>query len=367
MRRNSVVTFFPPLTIGLLGGGQLGRMLALAAAKLGLRVHVFAPEADSPAFEVVPAHTVGGYDDEAALTRFAQQVDVITYEFENVPAAAAAFLATLKPVRPGIAALDVAQDRLSEKRFLNGLGIATAPFHAVETLGEIEAGLAETGVPAILKTRRLGYDGKGQVKIAALDEAAAAFAAMGGQPAILEGFVPFCREISVLVGRGLDGAIEVYDIPENVHREHILRTSSVPARIGSETARAAAALGSQIAVALDYVGVLAVELFVVAGVAGESLVANEIAPRVHNSGHWTESVCDVSQFEMHVRAVAGLALGSARRHADVVMENLIGDDVGRVAALMSDPSARVHLYGKRVVRAGRKMGHVNHIRHTMAE
>ena len=361
------MTFFPPLTVGILGGGQLGRMLALAAAKLGLRVHVFAPEADSPAFEVAGAHTVAAYDDEAALARFAAEVDVVTYEFENVPAAAAAFLDRLKPVRPGIAALDVAQDRLSEKRFLNGLGIATAPFFAVDTLDDLRAGLAETGLPAILKTRRFGYDGKGQVKIADLAEMQAGLAAMAGQPAILEGFVPFSREISVLVGRGLDGAVEVYDMPENVHRDHILRTSSVPARLMPETAKAAAELGTRIAAALDYVGILAVELFVVDGAAGEVLIANEIAPRVHNSGHWTESVCDVSQFEMHVRAIAGLPLGSARRHADVVMENLIGDDVERVAELLRTPSAHVHLYGKRAVRPGRKMGHVNHIRRSPAD
>ena len=283
----------------------------------------------------------------------------MTYEFENVPAATAAFLSARVPVRPGTRALAVSQDRLTEKQFLADLGIPTAPFRAVDTLADLQAGLSALGTPALLKTRRFGYDGKGQVMIRHADEAAAAFAAMNGHAAILEGFVPFVREISALVGRGTDGTTAAYDIPENQHSDQILRRSILPANITPETAAAAAAIGRTVATALDYVGVLAVELFVVQSEAGETLVANEIAPRVHNSGHWTETACQISQFEMHIRAVAGLPLGSPARHCDVVMENLIGDDVARVPALMADPRAHVHLYGKRDVRAGRKMGHVN--------
>ena len=355
------MAFFPPTRIGILGGGQLGRMLAMAAARLGLDVHIYCPEAASPAFDVAASHTMAAYDDEAALRRFAEAVDVVTYEFENVPAATAALLAAHVPVRPGTRALAVSQDRLTEKQFLAGLGIATAPFRAIDSLEDLEAGLEALGTPALLKTRRLGYDGKGQVRIRDRADAAAAFAAMAGQPAILEGFVPFAREISVLVGRGLDGTQVVYDCPENDHRDQILRRSTVPARITPATASAAADLGCGVAAALDYVGVLAVELFVVETDGGERLIANEIAPRVHNSGHWTETACAVSQFEMHIRAVAGLPLGSPARHADVVMENLIGDDVSRLADLIADPRAHIHLYGKREIRAGRKMGHVNHL------
>ncbi len=354
------MSFFPPTRIGILGGGQLGRMLALAAARLGLAVHIYCPEADSPAFEVSGRHTIAAYDDEAALAGFASAVDVVTYEFENVPAATAAFLAARVPVRPGTRALAVSQDRLVEKRFLQELGIPTAPFHPIETLADLERGLAGLGTPALLKTRRFGYDGKGQVRILSPDQAPAAFAAIGGGDAILEGLVRFSREVSVLVARGLDRSVAAYDIPENEHRDQILRRSSVPAAIAPATAAAAAALGIRVAEHLDYIGVLAVELFVVtAGDGSESLIANEIAPRVHNSGHWTETACAVSQFEMHMRAVAGLPLGSPQRHADVVMENLIGSDVDRLPTLIADPRAHIHLYGKRDIRPGRKMGHVN--------
>jgi 5-(carboxyamino)imidazole ribonucleotide synthase len=343
----------------MLGGGQLGRMMALAAARLGLSVHVYCPDQTSPAFDVARRYTAAAYEDETALAAFAAEVDVITYEFENVPAATAAFLAGRVPVRPGTRALSVSQDRLDEKRFLNGLGIATAPFRSVDSIEDLTAALADVGFPALLKTRRFGYDGKGQVKITHPEEAPAAFAAMAGQPAILEGFVPFTREVSVLVARGVDGEIAVYDPAENVHREQILRVSTVPARIAFATEEAARTLGAKVVAALDYIGVLAIELFVVDDEGAEKLVANEIAPRVHNSGHWTEAGCLVSQFEMHIRAVAGLPLGSPVRHSDVVMENLIGDDVDRVPDLLKEPTAQVHLYGKRDARPGRKMGHVN--------
>ncbi|MEJ1160963.1 5-(carboxyamino)imidazole ribonucleotide synthase [Prosthecomicrobium sp. N25] len=349
-------------TIGILGGGQLGRMLALAAAKLGLSTRVLCPDPRSPAFEVARDHVVADYDDEAALARFAEGVDVVTYEFENVPAATAAFLAARVPVRPGLGALEVAQDRLSEKTFLNGLGIPTAPFRAVDDLAQLRLALAELGYPAVLKTRRFGYDGKGQAKIARPEDAETALAAMKGHAAILEGWVPFAREVSILTARALDGSLASFDVPENEHRDHILKFSRVPAHIRPATAEAARAIGERVATALDYVGVLAVELFVVEDETGERLVANEIAPRVHNSGHWTETACVVSQFEAHLRCVAGLPLASLARHSDVVMENLIGDEAARAPAILAEAGAALHLYGKHETRPGRKMGHVNRIR-----
>jgi len=352
----------PVRTVGILGGGQLGRMLALAGARLGLRSVVFCPDVASPAFEVAAAHVVADYEDEAALAAFAAEVDVVTYEFENVPAATAAFLAARVPVRPGARSLEVSQDRLAEKTFLAGLGIPTAPFRAVDRLADLEAGLAEVGYPAVLKTRRFGYDGKGQAKIVSPDDVAAAFAAMNGAPAILEGWVPFAGEISVLTARGLDGAAITFDVPANEHRQHILKFSRVPSGLAAETEAAARAIGTAVAAALDHVGVVAVELFVVETAEGERLVANEIAPRVHNSGHWTESACLVSQFEAHMRAVAGLPLADPVRHSDVEMENLIGDEAREPERFLAEAGASLHLYGKSEIRAGRKMGHVNRIR-----
>lgn len=351
----------PVKTIGILGGGQLGRMIALAGARLGIATHVYCPDPQSPAFDVARRHVVAGYDDEAALSAFAAEVDVVTYEFENVPAATAAILARSKPVRPGLRALEICQDRLAEKTFLNGLGIPTAPFRAVDDRAGLEAALGELGYPAVLKTRRFGYDGKGQAKIARPEDAAPALAAMKGAPSILEGWVPFAREVSILAARGLGGEVATYDVPENEHRDHILKFSRVPAAIRPETAAAARRIGREVAAALDYVGVLAVELFVVEDGGEERLVANEIAPRVHNSGHWTETACMVSQFEAHVRAVAGLPLGSLARHSDVVMENLIGADVEAAAAILAEPDASLQLYGKHETRPGRKMGHVNRL------
>lgn len=352
----------PVRTIGILGGGQLGRMLALAGARLGLRSVVLCPDVASPAFEVAAEHIVAPYEDEAALAAFAARVDVVTYEFENVPAATAAFLAARVPVRPGPRSLEVSQDRLSEKSFLAALGIPTAPFHPVDDLADLQAGLAAIGYPAVLKTRRLGYDGKGQAKIGTPDDVGAALAAMKGAPSILEGWVPFAREISVLTARGVDGATITFDVPENEHRQHILKYSRVPSGLAAETEAAARAIGERVATALDHVGVVAVELFVVETAEGERLVANEIAPRVHNSGHWTESACLVSQFEAHMRAVAGLPLGEPVRHSDVEMENLIGDDARDPERYLAETGASLHLYGKTEIRPGRKMGHVNRIR-----
>jgi 5-(carboxyamino)imidazole ribonucleotide synthase len=351
----------PGSTIGIVGGGQLGRMLALAAAPLGFRCHVLSPEAESPAFDVAAAATVAEYDDDAALAAFARAVDVVTYEFENIPVATVERLARNVPVRPGVAPLAVSQDRVSEKSFLNGLGIATAGFAAVDDRPSLDRALATLGLPAVLKTRRLGYDGKGQAVIRWADEAGAALAAMRGAPSVLERFVSFSREISVIAVRALDGTVAAYDPAENVHRGGILHTSTLPARVRPETAAAARRIATSILQALAYVGVIGVEFFVVGEGEGETLLVNEIAPRVHNSGHWTQDACAVSQFENHIRAVAGWPLGPTGRHADVVMTNLIGADVEAWARLAAEPGARLHLYGKRAARPGRKMGHVNRL------
>ena len=354
----------PPLppgsTIGILGGGQLGRMLALAAARLGLRSHIYCPDPQSPAFDVTPFRTVAGYDDVAALEAFAAGVDVVTYEFENVPAATAEVLAGVKPLRPGVRALAIAQDRLEEKGFLASKNIPVAPYRPVRSLDELRAAVAELGLPAVLKTTRLGYDGKGQRVLREPGEAEAAFAALQPHPLVLEGFVPFDKEISVVVARGLDGSVRAFDAAENVHRDHILFTSTVPAGIPPALERQAGMIAKAIVIALDYVGVLGVEFFVVPGEGRAGLLVNEIAPRVHNSGHWTEAVCLTDQFEQHVRAIAGWPLGDPRRLADVVMQNLIGDEVSMVPGGL-DGDARPHLYGKAEARPGRKMGHVNRI------
>ena len=349
----------PGATIGILGGGQLGRMLALAAAPLGLNCHVYWPDADSPAFDVAAETSIAAYDDTTALAAFARAIDVATYEFENVPVAAVEALSETVPVRPGRKALAASQDRLHEKRFVSDLGIAVAAFAPVDDRASLDRALAAIGVPAILKTRRLGYDGKGQAVIRSAGEAGAALAALHGTPAILEQFVPFAREISVIGVRAADGAFVAYDPAENVHRDGILAASTLPAAIDARTAEEARRITERIVEALDYVGAVGVELFVRR--ADAALIVNEFAPRVHNSGHWTEDACDVSQFENHIRAVAGWPLGPTTRHADVVMTNLIGEDADGWSALAAEPGARLHLYGKREVRAGRKMGHVNRL------
>jgi 5-(carboxyamino)imidazole ribonucleotide synthase len=354
----SAVKALPPgSTIGILGGGQLARMLALAAAPMGLKSHVFAPEKDSPAFQVSAAHTVAAYDDQIALKAFAASVDAVTYEFENVPVETVWFLETLVPVRPGAKALGVAQDRIKEKTLARELGAMTADFSAVASLADVQAALSRLGVPGILKTARMGYDGKGQAKILSFDDAASAWAAMKNQPSIYESFVNFECEVSVLVARGLDGKMACFDVTENEHRNHILQTSTVPARIASELAAEAIFVAQRMAEALDYVGVMGVEFFVGADV----LYVNEIAPRVHNSGHWTQNACVVSQFEQHMRAVAGWPLGATVRHSDVVMTNLLGDEAHDWAVLAQEPGSALHLYGKAEARAARKMGHINRI------
>ncbi|MDV3252797.1 5-(carboxyamino)imidazole ribonucleotide synthase [Devosia sp. BK] len=349
----------PGATIGILGGGQLGRMLALAAAKLGLKSHIYCPDPQSPAFDVTPLKTVAAYDDAAALRAFATAVDVITYEFENVPAETAEILASLKPLRPGANALAISQDRLAEKSFLASKNIPVAPYRAVHSRDELNDAISAIGLPAVLKTTRLGYDGKGQRVLRAPEDAASAFADLKPHPLVLEGFVDFEKEISVVVARGADGTVRAFDPAENVHRDHILFTSTVPAEIAPGIAKHAAMLAKVIVVALDYVGVLGVEFFVIGG-ERPSLVVNEIAPRVHNSGHWTEAVCLTDQFEQHIRAVAGWPLGDPQRYADVVMQNLIGDEVDIVPGGI-DGDTQPHLYGKAEARPGRKMGHINRI------
>ena len=345
----------PGATVGILGGGQLGRMLSVAAARLGLLCHIYDPAPDPPAGQVAYRVTTALWDDIAALRGFARAVDVVTYEFENVPAASLEAIEAIVPVRPGRRALAVSQDRLSEKAFLAGLGLCTAPHAAVEDAGDLAAALDRIGTPAILKTRRLGYDGRGQVRLTRPEEAAAALEAMRGAPAILEGFVVFEREISVIGARGLSGEIACYDPGENRHEGGILRSTRVPARLPAGRAADAVLIAGRILNALDHVGVIGVELFVTAG----GLVVNEIAPRVHNSGHWTQNGCVVDQFEQHIRAVAGWPLGDGARHSDVEMTNLIGADVALVPELAAEPGAALHLYGKAEVREGRKMGHVN--------
>lgn len=360
---DNAVILSPGATIGILGGGQLGRMLALSAAQLGLNCHIFAPEADSPAFGVAKRHTCAGYDDEVALASFASAVDVVTYEFENVPVSTVRFLEARVPVRPGSKALGVAQDRLAEKQLARSLKATTADFASVTSHAELVAALAMIGLPAVLKTTRLGYDGKGQAKLTTMECSEAAWQAMRGQPAILEAFVRFRCEVSVVAARGLDGSFSAFEVTENEHRHHILYRSTAPANLSRQSADEAAAITRRIAEALDYVGVLGVEFFVCAKDGRETLVVNEIAPRVHNSGHWTMDGAVTSQFEQHVRAVAGWPLGSpALLGAGAEMLNLIGDEAADWQGILADPSARLHLYGKAEARPGRKMGHVNRLR-----
>ncbi len=356
------MTALPPgSTIGILGSGQLGRMLALAAARLGFKCHIYSDVA-GPAFDVCDAHTVAPYDDHAALTAFAQSIAVATYEFENIPVATVAFLDALVPVRPGAKALACAQDRVHEKTLARELGAETAPFQQVDSRADLDRALNDIGVPAVLKTRRFGYDGKGQAKILSLADADAAWAAMRDQPSILEGFVTFDREVSVVAARSLDGAFRAFEVTENEHRNHILHRSVAPARMEAEAATEALETARRIAVALDYVGVFAIEYFVVTAGGREHVYVNEMAPRVHNSGHWTMDGAQTSQFEQHIRAVAGWPLGSTRlKAAGAEMINLIGDDILAWDRIAAEPGAFLHHYGKTEVRAGRKMGHVNRL------
>ena len=351
----STHSLVPGQTIGILGGGQLGRMLAVAAARLGLRVHIYDPAERCPAAEVSSAHTVASFEDGASMARFASAVDAITFEWESVPTVALAGLAQAPPIRPSVAALTTLQDRLTEKHMLNAFGLRTAPFEDVSEPEQLADALVRVGCPAILKTRRMGYDGKGQVRITRPDDLDEALALVAAQPCVLEGFVVFEREISVIAARSADGKRACYEPGENHHEEGVLRTTVVPAELTSALRRASRFSAEVILQALDYVGVLGVEFFVTA----DGLIVNEVAPRVHNSGHWTQTGCLVDQFEQHIRAVARWPLGDTGRHADVRMVNLIGDDVERWAEYAVAPATALHLYGKVGVRPGRKMGHVN--------
>ena len=348
-------------TIGIIGGGQLGRMLAMAAARLGYRTVVLEPERNCPVAQVCNAHIVAAYDDRDALRRLALESEVITYEFENVPVKAVQDLTLMQPVYPPPKALEMAQDRITEKDFLNSSGIATVRYHAVADIVEVRAGLREFGGKGILKTRRMGYDGKGQVTLDINDEAAIdkAWDRLSDQALILESFVHFEREVSVIAARDARGHMAFFDVAENTHKDGILATSTVPAQITEEMTAIAHDMACRLLTGLDYVGVLGLELF---AMGDGSLLANEFAPRVHNSGHWTEAACAVNQFDQHIRAIAGLPLGDTKRHSDCVMENLIGQDVNRVAKLAAQRNAVIHLYGKTEVRPGRKMGHVTHIK-----
>jgi 5-(carboxyamino)imidazole ribonucleotide synthase len=351
----------PGATIGILGGGQLARMMALAAAPLGLKCHIYAPEGDNPAFDVAAHRTVARYEDAAALARFAASVSVVTYEFENVPATTASVLAPLVPVLPGPQALATTQDRLTEKDFIRATGLETPAYRAVGSDADLVAAVAALGRPAVLKTRRMGYDGKGQVMIRPETDLANARRTLGGAPAILEAFVPFEREVSVVAARGRDGTVHAFDVCENEHRDHILARTTVPARLAPAARHAALEHAARLATALDYVGVLAVEFFVVRVEGMERVLVNEIAPRVHNSGHWTIDGAQTSQFEQHIRAIAGWPLGAPQRLGRIVMDNLIGAQADDWQTLLASPGAHLHLYGKAESRPGRKMGHVTRV------
>jgi 5-(carboxyamino)imidazole ribonucleotide synthase len=351
----------PGDTIGILGGGQLGRMLAMAAARLGLRSQVFSPDPDSPAFDVVLHATCAEYADVEALELFANDVDVITYEFENVPAASAMILAARRPVLPDRKILETTQDRLVEKDFIKRLGIGTAEYADVSSPEALRAAIGTIGLPAVLKTRRFGYDGKGQAIIRDGDNPDRIWEDLATKSAILEAFIPFEREISVIAARSADGHVECFDVTENEHSDHILKISRAPAAIPQALAAEARSIAERIAGALDYVGVLAVEMFVVQATGGPTILVNEIAPRVHNSGHWTLDGASISQFEQHIRAIAGWPLGKPVRHGPVTMTNLIGDEINGYQQWLTVPGATVHLYGKGSPRPGRKMGHVTQV------
>lgn len=354
-----MIKLAPGSVIGILGGGQLGRMLAMAAAQLGYHTHIYCPDDRNPAEQVTDRISRDSYDDEMALTEFAKAVDVVTYEFENIPVESVDILKQYVPVFPSAQVLQVSQDRLHEKNFLTSLGIETAPYRAVATIAEAEAGLKDIGLPAVLKTRRFGYDGKGQAIVRKMSELPDAWASLKSDNIIIEGFIPFDMEISVLAARGQGGEIKCFDPAENIHKNHILDLSIAPARIAPDLRRQAVEIACRIVDALDYVGVLAVEFFV--SPSEPVFRVNEIAPRVHNSGHWSIEACPTSQFEQHIRAICGLPLGDTTLYGRAEMKNLIGDDILDMDLYLKDPDANFHHYGKMQARPGRKMGHVTRI------
>ena len=364
---NALKRLEPGSTIGVLGGGQLGRMLSMAAARIGMRCHIYSDADTSPAAEVSAECVTGEYTDAARLEEFARNVDVITYEFENVPVETAKLLQRFGPVYPPPKALEISQDRLEEKTFIRDLGIEVAPFAAVDDKSSLQMAVETVGVPSILKTRRLGYDGKGQARLSKASEAEAALDQLGGVASILEGMISFHAEVSVLLVRGGHSGeasgptLVAYDIPRNTHRDGILHQSIVPMDMNASLRGECVGIATKIADALDYVGVLAVEMFLVKDGNSQIPIVNEIAPRVHNSGHWTMDACFVDQFENHMRAICGWPLGSPTRYNDVVMTNLIGDDVHLWPELAQTDEHCLHLYGKHEARPGRKMGHVNRL------
>lgn len=349
----------PGATIGILGGGQLGRMLAMAAARMGFHVQIFCPEKNSPAFQVVKTYFTAAYEDETALTEFAKNCDVITYEFENVPAQTVAFLKTITPVLPDIHALQVSQDRLAEREFLASCNIAVAPYASISSIEEAQDALQKVGAPSVLKACRFGYDGKGQAVLQPGEDISDAWNSLGQVPAILEAFIPFELEISVLIARSQTGEMVPYEPGENKHRNHILDTTTIPANISKNVRNDAIEVAKNIAETLNYVGMLAVEMFICKGPDHNALYVNEIAPRVHNSGHWTQNACTIDHFEQHIRAITGWPLGDPTHHSNAVMKNLIADDVHQWKEYAARPNHSLHLYGKTDVRPARKMGHVN--------
>ena len=346
----------PGDTIGIIGGGQLGRMMAIAAARLGFKTAIVDPSPDAPAFQCANIALTAPYDDAGALGDLAAQCAVVTYEFENVDVEALQSLETRIRCSPGSDALENSQDRLVEKNFFQQLGVETAPFAEVTTENDLRSALSRFGGKGILKTRRLGYDGKGQIRLGSDDAEAIekAVELLAATECILEGYVPFDRELSIIAARSLSGEVAIYDIAENVHRSGILHSSTVPANVTSPVVENATQIATKAIEALDYVGVLAIEFFML---PAETLLVNEFAPRVHNSGHWTEAACAISQFEQHIRAISGMPLGATKRHSDCRMENLIGEDVERSFEIAKQPNTLLHLYGKAAIRPGRKMGH----------
>lgn len=351
----------PRATIGILGGGQLGRMLASAAARLGFKTHIYSPKGDNPAFDVATHVTEATYENETALTSFINAVDVVTYEFENVPSETAQFLSVRKPLFPDPNALAVTQDRLKERIFLRDLGAEISPFAAIDSIDALKLEAGKIAGGAVLKTRRFGYDGKGQAKLASADDADAAWDKVGRARSILEHFVPFTKEVSVIVCRDQVGHTRTYAVTENLHENHILAVSRAPADIDPQTAVSARALAVKIADALDYVGVLGVEMFLVERNGDTEILINELAPRVHNSGHWTLDAAVTDQFEQHIRAITGHPLGDTHRIADAEMHNLIGDAAESVGRFLMEPRVKFHHYGKAEAREGRKMGHATRI------
>ncbi|MEC8025820.1 MAG: 5-(carboxyamino)imidazole ribonucleotide synthase, partial [Myxococcota bacterium] len=347
----------PGGVIGILGGGQLGRMLSLAAAPLGLRTAVLCPDPNAPAFDVCAHRIVGDYTDVDALDALAAHCEVVTYEFENVPVSAIDRLSTQVPVRPGRRALAITQERFEEKSFLSAAGIPVAPYACIDAEADVSSALKAVGLPAIIKTRRFGYDGKGQRLVRTADEAFAAFRDLRSAPCIAEGFVKFDRELSIIAARTPDGTCATWDISENIHENHVLRRSRVPVPEAIPQAKHAQTLAQTILQALDYVGVIGIELFD----TPDGLLVNELAPRVHNSGHWTADACVTGQFEQHVRAISGWALGETTRHSDAIMTNLLGEEVDAWDSLATTSRTKIHLYGKRDRRPGRKMGHITRL------